>query len=111
VFRDILAGRQAFKALYTSNYVVDETVTRVLYDRGHRDALTVLGLLRGDASLRILHVSEDLEPEIDREFARYRESRVSYTDCSTKVLMERHGISTIFSFDEDFEVLGLSCIP
>jgi predicted nucleic acid-binding protein len=90
---------------------VDETVTRVLYDRGHRDALTVLGLLRGDPSLRILHVSEDLEPEIDRAFARYRESAISYTDCSSKVLMERHDISTVFTFDEDFDVMGLARIP
>lgn len=111
VFRDIAAGRRPFRALYTSNFVVDETVTRVLYERGHRDALTALGLLRGDPALHILHVSEDLEPEIDREFARYRQSAVSYTDCSSKVLMDRHGISTIFSFDEDFEVMGLARIP
>jgi len=91
--------------------VVDETVTRVLYERGHRDALTVLGLVRGDPSLRILHVPEDLEVEIDREFARYRDSKVSYTDCSSKVLMAHHGISTVFSFDEDFEVMGLHRIP
>jgi len=90
---------------------VDETVTRILYERGHRDALTILGLLRGDPSLRILHVSEDLEPDIDREFARYRDSTISYTDCSSKVLMERHGIPTVFSFDEDFEVMGLTRIP
>ena len=48
MFRDIRSARRPFKALYTSNFVVDETVTRILYDRGHRDALTVLGLLRGD---------------------------------------------------------------
>ncbi len=90
---------------------MDETVTRILYDRGHRDALTVLGLLRGDPSLRVLHVSEDLEPEIDREFGRYRESEISYTDISSKVLMVRHGIATVFSFDEDFEIMGLNRIP
>ena len=90
---------------------MDETVTRILYERSHRDALTALGLLRGDPALRLLHVSEDVEPEIDREFARYRESTISYTDCSSKVLMGHHGISTIFSFDEDFEVLGLTRIP
>ncbi len=86
-------------------------MTRILCDRGHRDALTILGFLRGDPSLRTLHVSEELEPEIDRQFARYRDSAISYTDCSSKVLMEHHGIATIFSFDEDFEVMGLARIP
>jgi len=111
VFRDIQSAQLPFKALYTSNFVVDETVTRILYERSHRDALTVLGLLRGDPSLRVLHVSEDMEAEVDREFARYRQSTISYTDCSSKVLMGRHGISTIFSFDKDFDVLGLARIP
>lgn len=86
-------------------------MTRILYERGHRDAVTVLGLLRGDPSLRVLHVSEDLESEVDREFARYRQSTVSYTDCSSKVLMVHHGISTVFSFDSDFEIMGLARIP
>ena len=91
--------------------MIDETVTRILYERGHRDALVVLGLLRADPALRILHVSEDLDADIDREFARYREAKISYTDCSSKVLMALHGIETIFSFDRDFEAMGLARIP
>jgi len=110
-FREIQAGRRPYKLLYTSNFVVDETATRILYERGHRDALLVLGLLRGDPALRTLHVSEQMEEDIDREFARYRDKRISYTDCSTKILMDRQKIETIFSFDENFEAMGLSRIP
>lgn len=110
-FRDIQSGRRPYKLLYTSNFVIDETVTRILYERGHRDALVVLGLLRADPAVRILHVSEDLDANIDREFARYREAKISYTDCSSKVLMALHGVETIFSFDRDFETMGLARIP
>jgi predicted nucleic acid-binding protein len=111
MFRETQSGKIPYKVLYTSNFVLDETVTRILYERGHRDALTVLGLLRADSAMRILHVSEEVEDDIDREFARYRDARVSYADCSSKVLMVRHGIETLFSFDEDFETMGLSRIP
>lgn len=61
--------------------------------------------------MRILYVSQDLDANIDREFARYRDAKISYTDCSSKVLMEINGIETIFSFDRDFETMGLARIP
>jgi len=111
VFDGISKARHPFRLLYTSNYVVAETVTFLLYEAGGRVAVSVLGLIRSSPSLRVLHVSEEVEGEADTAFRRYASSRVSYTDCTTQILMQREGIDTVFSFDRDLETLGFQRIP
>lgn len=111
VFDAISRGEYPYRLLYTSNYVIDETVTFLLYEAGPRAAIEVLGLIRGSPVLRVLHVSEAVEAEADAVFRRFASSHVSYTDCTTKVLMDRADIDTAFSFDRDLEVLGLGKIP
>lgn len=110
-FRKISKGELPYRLHYTSNYVVDETVTFLLYQRGPRPAVETLQRIRSSPSLRVLHVSEGVEEEADEVFRRYASSRVSYTDCTTKVLMRRESIDTAFSFDRDLEVLGVQRIP
>jgi len=112
VFREISERKLAYTALYTSNYVVDEAVTRLLYESGHRAAMEALRLLRGSVLLRIVHVTEEDEKRTDEVFAKYDDQRISYTDCTCKVVMDRLGIETAFTFDEDdFETLGITVIP
>ena len=110
-FSGISRGDLPYALLYTSNYVIDETVTFLLYEAGPRVAMEVLRALRASPNLILLHVSEDVEAAADEVFARFVSSRVSYTDCTTKVLMDRESIETAFSFDRDLEVLGFERIP
>src|SRR2546428_566525 len=94
-----------------ANCVVDETVTFPLDESGGRVAVSVLGLIRSSPSLRVLHVSEEVEGQADSAFRRYASLRVSYTDCTTQILMQRERIDTAFSFDRDLETLGFQRIP
>jgi len=111
MFRRISEREVPYEHLFTSNFVVDETLTFLLYRAGSRPALEVLGWVRGSPNVRVVHVSEDVEVEADREFRRFARSRVSYTDCTTKVLVERGAIDAVFSFDRDIGVLGLPRVP
>src|SRR5207249_5326895 len=104
-FRRLSKGDLPYRLHYTSNYVVDETVTFLLYQRGPRPALETLRRIRSSPTLRVLHVSEEVEHEADDVFRRHASSRISYTDCTTRVLMKRESIDTAFSFDRDLEVL------
>ncbi len=61
--------------------------------------------------MRVAHVTEDDERRADEVFLKYTDHRISYTDCTSLAVMERLGIDTLFSFDRDFETLGLSRIP
>ncbi len=110
-FTALSRGQLPYRLFYTSNFVIDETVTFMLYDAGPRLAVAALENLRKSSLLRILHVSEADEAMADETFRRFASSRVSYTDCTTKVLMEREGIEAAFSFDRDIEVLGFARIP
>ena len=110
-FTAISRGDLPYRQHYTSNYVIDETVTFLLYEAGPRVAVETLRRLRSSPSLRVLHVTEEVESGADAAFERYASSRVSYTDCTTKVLMEQGSIETAFSFDRDLEVLGFRRIP
>jgi predicted nucleic acid-binding protein len=110
-FRKLSTGDLPYRLHYTSNYVVDETVTFLLYQRGPRPAIETLQRIRSSPTLRVLHVSEEVESEADEVFRRHASSRVSYTDCTTRVLMMRESIDTAFSFDRDLEVLGVQRIP
>ncbi len=111
VFHGLSQRKLPYRLLYTSNFVVDETLTFLLYRAGARTALAVLTWIRESPNVRVLHVSEEIEPTVDREFHRYAPSGISYTDCTTKVLMERESIDTAFGFDRDLEVLGFHRIP
>ncbi len=91
--------------------MVDEVLTFLLYEAGSRVALEMLTLLRSSPTLRLLHVTETVEAEADALFRRFASSRVSYTDCTTKALMDREGIAAAFSFDRDLEILGAQRIP
>ncbi len=110
-FSGIARGDLPYTLLYTSNYVIDETVTFLLYEAGPRVAVEVLRVLRSSPNLIVLHVSEEAEAAADEVFSRYATSRISYTDCTTKVLMEQESIETAFSFDRDIEALGFHRIP
>ncbi len=110
-FQRISQGELPYRRHYTSNYVIDETVTFLLYERGPHVAIETLRRIRTSPTLRILHVSEEVEAAADDVFSRLASSRVSYTDCTTKILMERESIDTAFSFDRDIEVLGFTRIP
>ncbi|HKZ48663.1 MAG TPA: PIN domain-containing protein [Thermoplasmata archaeon] len=111
VFRGISERRLPYRLLYTSSYVVDEVLTRLLYEAGHAAAVEGLALLRGSTLLRIIHVTEEDERAADQAFRKYRDQRISYTDCTSKVVMERLGVETAFSFDSDFETMGFARIP
>ncbi len=111
LFEQIVNRELPYSKFLTSNYIVDEVVTFILYEQGHVEAVQALEILRGSPFLDILHVSEDIEARADEEFVKYEGQRISYTDCTTKVLMDVHGIDTVFSFDTDFEILGAHRIP
>lgn len=110
-FQAISRRELPFRFHYTSNYVVDEAVTLILYQAGSRLGVDTLRRIRASPSLRVLHVTPEVEAEADRIFGRFAPSRVSYTDCTTKALMDRESINVAFSFDRDLDVMGFRRIP
>jgi predicted nucleic acid-binding protein len=92
--------------LVSTDYVLDETLT-LLRTRGYnRHALALGQGLVLEASARLIHVTREDIAEAWRIFRDYSDKEWSFTDCTSKVVMERLGITTALSFDHHFHQFG-----
>ena len=112
---------QAFKSaieekivICTSNYVFDETVTRLLYDASWSYASRFIKFISQSVTAKSivkLWVDEQVEVEALGVVEKYHEHKLSFTDATTVVLVKHFKIDTILSLDSDFVKLGLSVLP
>ncbi len=94
------------ESLVTTDYVVDETLT-LLRARGHSARALELGVERFQESRAALHYLTREEIEAAWQvFHRYADKEWSFTDCTSKAVMERLGITTAFAFDHHFRQFG-----
>jgi uncharacterized protein len=98
--------RDNLKPLITTDYVVDETLT-LLRARDEAQRALVMGSRFFGGGLTFLHF---LTPEEISEawevFRRYADKDWSFTDCTSKVAIERHGCSSAVAFDHHFHQFG-----
>ena len=100
--------------LVTTNYIVDETATRLRYGAGLDAALAYRRMLDDSVKARRLRISwidETIEREAWRILEQYRDVNLSLTDATTAVTARRSRIEEVFGFDRDFEALGLLVLP
>ena len=97
--------------LITSNYILDEMVTRLRMTVGVEIAVRAAERLWGDDRYRIHTVDRALEEEALKRLRKYADHRLSFTDCTTMVLLEQLDINRIFAFDDDFRKLGYYVVP
>lgn len=92
--------------LITTDYVVDETLT-LLRARGYPKLALTLGeeFFHGSVT-GIHHLSEDDVQEVWEVFRQYDDKEWSFTDCASKVVMERLQITQAFSLDHHFRQFG-----
>jgi uncharacterized protein len=92
--------------LITTDYVIDDSLT-LLRSRREPERALMLGerLFSGELA-EIYYISpEDIE-ESWRTFRRFSDKGWSFTDCTSKVVIEKFGIARAFSFDQDFRQFG-----
>jgi predicted nucleic acid-binding protein len=92
--------------LITTDYVIDELLT-LLKVRGYPEIAFAVGkpLLSG-----VLCQLEFIQPaDIEQAwtvFSRFRDKAWSFTDCVSRVVMERLAINTACAFDDHFRQFG-----
>ena len=92
--------------LLTTDFVVDETLT-LLKARGHQALALTLGQQFFDGSLAtIYYLTEDDIQQSWQVFRRYADKDWSFTDCTSKFVMEKLGITEAFAFDQHFRQFG-----
>ncbi len=100
--------------LLTSNYVVDESATRLRYDVGLPAALALRSRLdqaveRGFA--RVAWVDPRSEAEAWGLMESHPDLKLSLTDATSAVVCRRAKVETVFGFDGDFRALGFQLVP
>jgi hypothetical protein len=92
--------------LITTDYIIDETLT-LLRARGIRRRAIEAGVLLFASELSVVHyvTAEEIAAAWD-VFRRFADKDWSFTDCTSKVVMESLGITTAFSFDRHFRQFG-----
>ena len=99
------------RPLITTDYVVDETLT-LLRSRGEGQRAITLGERFFGGQLATVHLlSSDQIAAAWQIFRRFHDKPWSFTDCTSKVVMERLGITTAFAFDRHFAQFGLLVAP
>jgi len=95
--------------LFTSNYVIDETMTRLRYDVSHSIACRFYDKYEKAGNRHLittLWVDEDVTRQAWHIFRKYSDQKLSFTDCTSFALMQNHGIREAFAFDAHFEMFG-----
>ncbi len=100
------ALRQDYGPAYTSDYVIDEAVTLMLVRTKNPELAVDVGefVLRSSRIAK-LWVSKESFSEAWDKFRTLKERSLSFTDCTSLVLMSRNGIDEIMSFDSGFDGL------
>jgi predicted nucleic acid-binding protein len=100
--------------LITSDYILDETYTALLYDLGYAAAVLFkheVDALVAGGILRVIHITADLQIESWQVFERFNRDKLwSFTDCTSYVVVRKEEIHDCFAFDADFVQMGLNVL-
>ncbi|CAN2049170.1 PIN domain-containing protein [Candidatus Magnetomoraceae bacterium gMMP-1] len=103
--------KQKKKRFLTTDYVIDETVTRLRYDAGHQVAVNFFELIEKSQEIGILRIIS-IEKKFFREavsiFRKYNTAILSFTDCTSFAVCHKHKIYENFAFDKHFSMMGIS---
>ena len=97
--------------LLTTDYVIDEAVTRLRYDTNHSVAVAFLEFI-GNAEiaggLTVLAIDKDLFEKAKALFRQYDSARLSFTDCTSFVVCHENNIREAFAFDQHFSMMEIN---
>jgi len=95
------------RALFlTSNYILDELYTRLMYDFGKNITYKVIQKLnkaKEEQQLRILNIDETVFNKSIEVFIKFGDHKISFTDATTYILIKDFQIDEIFTLDSDFK--------
>lgn len=92
--------------LLTTDFVVDETLT-LLRARGEAaSALSLGSLLFNGEIAQVYYLTEEDVLDAWKVFRTYSDKAWSFTDCTSKVIIEKLGLTYAFAFDQHFRQFG-----
>jgi len=107
----IKTGKVKVKKIITSDYIIDETLTRIRYSVGHKEAVKWGKDILASKVVEKIEVEKEIFELAWEIFETYEDKKLSFTDCTSFALMKKKDIEKVFSFDKDFENMGFILMP
>ncbi len=100
------------RKLYTSDYVIDETITTIFARTTSFEVAKKCGeaIITSKAVERLL-INEETFRQAWEFFKARGDIGLSFTDATSMVLVRKKGIDAVFTFDSHFAKLGLLMVP
>lgn len=100
--------------LVTSDFVLSETLTRIRYDAGHKQAVAFLA--RIDAAIeagsaRLDRIDDATFRAARQTFVDFDDQDFSFVDCTSFALAKSLQIARVFGFDRHFFTMGFQLFP
>ena len=110
IYADLKRQRARF---LTTDYVLDETITRLRYDVSHSVAVQFLDFIERAEKidgLTVTEIDKTLLQEAKRLFRQYDSAKLSFTDCTSFAVCQKHNISETYAFDDHFAMMGITVL-
>jgi hypothetical protein len=98
--------RQSRQPLVTTDYVLDELFTLLKLRESHGVAAAAGVALLDQSVTRLERIGEADFRAAWEVFQQYSDKRWSFTDCTSKVVVQRLSVTHAFAFDRHFEEFG-----
>lgn len=95
----------------TTSVVAGEAFTLLRRRAGYRVAIRVLDELHSGSQALVLPMTEDVDALARQMLQRFGGVPLSYADATLLAVSQTLDISTVFSFDSDFRLAGLTLVP
>jgi uncharacterized protein len=102
--------RQSRAMLFTSDYVLDELFTRLLYFRNTdiKKYIQKLSDAIAREELTVLRIDESLFEKALGRFLKFSEHKLSFTDATSYVLVKDFSLNEVFTLDNDFKKIRIN---
>jgi predicted nucleic acid-binding protein len=95
----------------TTDYVLDETITLLLYHAGRHHALAFGDAVQHSRQVQLVRVDAGIWEKAWLMFQRYDDKVWAFTDCTSFVVMQQMELMQAFAFDDHFEQAGFQLWP
>ncbi len=103
--------QQSRSTLFTSDYIVDETITTILKRGNHKQSVYAGDILMTSRLIKIVSVNPAYFLKAWDLYKRFKDKQFSFTDVTSFLIMKDMGLRKAFSFDNDFVQAGFNVIP
>lgn len=107
------AAKKEKAAFFVTSDILVETITRTRYKLGLPQAKKLYKLIKKEEKrgfLEILQTNILMADKVIKIMEKFKNVELSFTDCTSFLIMKQYKLDYIFAFDSDFVKMGLKVL-